>query len=148
MAGLLRACRYLWTMPNSILGLLIFLPFAYGSQIAWRTGVMEMCSPGLAWALRKLPPGTGVIALTLGHVVLGRDPDCLAASRTHERVHVAQYERWGPLFLPAYLLASGVAFAQGRHPYRDNRFERVAFAVADPLPVMTRRGLRQIGGST
>lgn len=109
---------------------------------------MELCSPGLAWVLRNLPPSSGVIALTLGHVVLGRDLDCLAASRAHERVHVAQYERWGPLFLPAYLLASVAALVQGRHPYEDNHFERSAFAVADPRPLMARRGLRRFGGAT
>ena len=143
-----RACRYVWAMPNSIIGLLIFLPFACRCHIARKDGVIELCSPGLAWVLRNLPLSSGVIALTLGHVVLGRDPDCLAASRAHERVHVAQYERWGPLFLPAYLLATVVAFVQGRHPYEDNHFERLAFAVADPRPVMARRGLRRIGGPT
>jgi len=148
MLGLSRACQYLWAMPNSIMGLLIFLPFAYRCHIARKDGVIELCSPGLAWLLRNLPPGGGVVAVTLGHVVLGRDLDCLTASRAHERVHVAQYECWGPLFLPAYLLASAVALAQGRDPYEDNHFERLAFAVADPRPVMARRGLRRIGSAT
>ena len=38
-----------------------------------------------------------------------------------------QYERWGPFFLPAYLLSSLVALLLGRDPYLDNRFEREAF---------------------
>ena len=49
----------------------------------------------------------GPHALTLGHVVLGVSQAALDDTRAHERVHVAQYERWGPLFLPAYLAASG-----------------------------------------
>ena len=50
----------------------------------------------------------------------------LAWSRTHERVHVAQYERWGPFFLPAYVAASLWAFARGGDFYLDNVFERAA----------------------
>ena len=42
-------------------------------------------------------------------------------------MHVRQYERWGPLMGPAYLLASLVAWLRGRRPYRDNPFERQAF---------------------
>jgi hypothetical protein len=87
--------------------------------------------PWLAWLLRRgTLPAAGVEALTLGHVVLGRDRRCLERCREHERVHVAQYERWGPLFLPAYLLSSLWLLATGRDPYRDNPFERQAFAAA------------------
>ena len=39
-----------------------------------------------------------------------------------------QYERWGPLFGPAYLLSSLVQLARGRRPYWDNHFEREAYA--------------------
>ena len=47
-------------------------------------------------------------------------------TRAHERVHVRQYEWWGPLFVPAYLLAGLWALIHGGHPYFDNRFEREA----------------------
>jgi hypothetical protein len=46
--------------------------------------------------------------------------------RRHERVHVRQYERWGPLFIPLYLGASAWALVNGRDPYCDNPFEREA----------------------
>ena len=62
--------------------------------------------------------------MTLGHVVLGRNARALEVTRAHERVHVRQYESWGPFFLPAYFLAGAYALAMGRHPYFDNRFER------------------------
>jgi hypothetical protein len=65
--------------------------------------------------------------MTLGHVILGRDVACLDHSRRHEQVHVRQYERWGPLFLPLYLAASLVACCRGLDPYVDNPFEREAF---------------------
>ena len=66
--------------------------------------------------------------MTLGHVVLGRDLMALNFSRAHERIHVRQCERWGPLFLPAYLLASAWLWLRGRDPYLDNPFEREAYA--------------------
>ena len=68
--------------------------------------------------------------MTLGHVVLGRDLHCLESTRAHERIHVRQVERWGPLFLPAYALASLMAFSRGGHPYHDNVFEREAYESA------------------
>jgi hypothetical protein len=65
----------------------------------------------------------GAAAMTLGHVIIGRDLSCLDACRDHEQVHVRQVERWGPLFLPAYVLASLWAWSRGGHYYHDNRFE-------------------------
>ena len=62
--------------------------------------------------------------MTLGHVVLGRDAAILDHAREHERVHVRQCERWGLLFIPAYLLASAWQALGGREAYRDNPFER------------------------
>jgi hypothetical protein len=80
--------------------------------------------------LERFPVGRGgVAAVTLGHVVLGASVTALAETRAHERVHVAQCERWGPFFLPAYALASLWARLRGRDAYRDNPFEREAFAV-------------------
>ena len=38
--------------------------------------------------------------------VLGIDEFWLNETRAHERVHVRQYEHWGPLFIPAYLGAA------------------------------------------
>jgi hypothetical protein len=76
-----------------------------------------------------VPIRGGAAALTIGHVVVARDGEALADTRAHERVHVAQYERWGLFFLPAYVLASLWAAARGRHFYLDNRFEREARAL-------------------
>ena len=68
--------------------------------------------------------------MTLGHVVLGQSAESLDFSREHELVHVRQYERWGPVFLPAYFLSSLIAWAQGKNPYYDNAFEREAYGQA------------------
>jgi hypothetical protein len=87
-------------------------------------GVVEAHGPLLDRALISFTPvAGGADALTLGHVVLGRNAQVLELTRAHERIHVRQYECWGPFFVPAYCLASAYAFARHRHPYFDNRFE-------------------------
>jgi len=65
--------------------------------------------------------------MTLGHVVIARDQDLLDLTRNHERVHVRQCERWGPFFIPAYLIMSVVMKIRGLRAYEDNPFEREAF---------------------
>ncbi|MDB5289053.1 MAG: hypothetical protein JWL69_294 [Phycisphaerales bacterium] len=123
-----RVLVYVWAFPTTLLGLL-FLPFALifgGVQIV--DGVLELYGGPVSFFLRRctLLRG-GASAMTLGHVVLGRDRSLLDATRTHERVHVRQCERWGPLFIPAYLLASLILWLRGRRAYEDNPFEREAF---------------------
>jgi hypothetical protein len=95
-------------------------------------GVLEAHGPFLQRALASCTPlARGADAMTLGHVVIARDARALELTRTHERVHVRQYELWGPLFVPAYLLAGAWALLQGGHPYFDNRFEREARQESD-----------------
>jgi hypothetical protein len=120
---------YAWAAPATILGLLLALLALRGGRIAVRDGVLEAHGPLVRSALTHLTiVRGGVAAITFGHVVLGCDSDALEWSRTHERVHVAQYERWGPFFLPAYVAASLWAFLRGGDFYLDNVFERAARA--------------------
>jgi hypothetical protein len=98
---------YLWASPGTILGLL-FIPLAIISSGKIRTvlGVIEIHGGLVSSFLRRgVFVSGGAAAMTLGHVVLGQDDWCLDYSRAHERVHVAQYERWGPLMIPLYLLS-------------------------------------------
>lgn len=121
--------RYVWALPNTILGLAICLLAGPRGRVSIVNGIVEAHGPVIRWALRRLVPiGGGAAAVTLGHVVLGRDDEALESARSHERVHVAQYERWGPFFLPAYFGASAWAALTGRHFYLDNVFEVEAFA--------------------
>ena len=85
-------------------------------------GVLEFHGGFSRW----LADNGGFSAMTLGHVIIGRDPWCLAFCREHEQAHVRQVERWGPAFIPAYLFASLLAWRRGEHYYRDNWFERDA----------------------
>ncbi len=95
-----------------------------------------MCE-GAGWPGRL---GWRYRAITFGHVVLSVDALDEATLR-HELVHVAQYEKWGPLFVPLYLLASARAALGGGHHYRDNHFEHAA-----SLPAL--RGAALPGGQS
>lgn len=122
-----RMLIYLWVLPTTTVGL-VFVPLAVTSGGAVRLveGVLEVHGGVATGFLKYL--AFGASAMTLGHVVLGRDQDALEWSRSHERVHVRQCERWGPLFLPAYGLASLVVWIRGGRAYWDNPFEREAYA--------------------
>lgn len=126
-----RGLFYLWSSPTTAIGLCLGMPaLVSGGRMQWVDGVLEIHGGFVTHFLSEwtLLEG-GASAMTLGHVVLGRDRDCLDWSREHERVHVRQCERWGPLFLPAYGIASLVVKLRGGNAYLDNPFEREAYAI-------------------
>jgi len=130
-AGRLAALS--WAAPNSALGLLFALLAIPKGTIRHRDGVLECCAGRIPLGLRLLGRRGRIRAVTLGHVVLACDEAALAATREHERIHVRQYERYGPLFLPAYFASSIFALFRGGHVYFDNRFEAAAFAHAEAV---------------
>lgn len=123
-----RLPAYVWAFPTTFLGLLFVPESLFTGQVRAVDGVLEVHGRLVRFFLRHctLFDG-GASAMTLGHVVLGRDRHLLEKTRAHERVHVRQCERWGPLFIPAYLLAAFVLWLRGLHAYEDNPFEREAF---------------------
>ena len=126
--GLPLLVRYLWALPNTVIGLL-FVPAAMlslgGMQVI--DGVLEAHGPLISRMLRHcVPIPGGAAAITFGHVVLARDRGLLDITRAHERVHVRQCEIWGPAFIPAYLIAGLWALVNGRGAYTGNYFERQA----------------------
>lgn len=128
---LLRGAACLWASPWTLLGLLAgTIGLLTGGRARARGRVLVFYGGAVPWLLSRMPAGQGVSAMTLGHVILGRTEAALDACREHELVHVRQYERWGPLFVPAYLLASLVLWLRGKDAYRDNPFERQAFEEA------------------
>lgn len=115
---------YLWVAPASLIGLLLAVTLVGRSgRLRWHSGVLEGAGGLPGWLLAHLPFVGPVEAITLGHVVLACSKQALNATRRHERVHVAQFERWGGLFLLAYPAASLWAWLNGRRPYLDNCFE-------------------------
>lgn len=136
---MIRFLRYLWAGPTTLLGLVLAFALLRRGQAALIDGVIEAHSPLLGRALTQLTPlAGGADAVALGHVVIGRNARALEATRAHERAHVRQYELWGPLFVPAYLLAGLCALTRGRHPYFDNRFEQQARSHCAPASVALR----------
>lgn len=129
-----RPLLYLWASPGTLLGLsLVPIALLQGGSARIVAGVLEVHGGIITFILRRCLPWVGcAAAMTLGHVVWGCDEACLEKTRAHERVHVAQYERWGPFFIPAYLLASLFAWCRGLNPYRDNPFEIEAYEKDDP----------------
>ena len=128
--------KYIWAAPYTAIGLMFgAITLLFGASVRVHRGAFEFGGGRVGHLASRLPAPLRFSAITLGHVVLGIDEATLAAVRTHELVHVRQYERWGPLFAPAYLLSSLAQLMRCRHPYRDNYFEREAYAkasTADP----------------
>ena len=131
MATTTRLLRYLWAAPYTLLGLALgLLTLAFGGDGRLHFGVAEFCGGWLGRLVGRFPEPLRFSAMTLGHVILAVDRSALRELRSHERVHVRQYERWGILFLPAYFLSSLLQLLRGRHPYRENHFELQAYAAA------------------
>lgn len=129
MRALRTALGMLWAMPYTLLGLMLGLAgLATGGKARIRGKTIEFHGGFVRWFVAHQPPGEFTNAMTLGHTILGQTPASLDFAREHELVHVAQYERWGPLFGPAYLGASVVLWLMGKDAYRDNPFEREAYA--------------------
>ena len=128
LLGCLQALGIAWTLPNSVLGMLV-------GTLALARGAHAHVRPrDLAIVFHDVRMGPGG-ALTLGNVILhtgasldehcvtyahraghGEEPRILLAD--HERAHVYQYMVLGGLFLPLYLLCGGVSVR--------NRFEQAA----------------------
>jgi hypothetical protein len=127
---------YLWAAPTTSIGLL-FVPLALisGGSIRVCQGVLEIQGGLVTTFLRKIVPlPGGASAMTLGHVVIAQDAMLLDLTRSHERIHVRQCERWGPFFIPAYFIGAIYARLRGRQAYRDNPFEREAFGHSSAAP--------------
>ena len=123
-----QALGVLWTLPNTVLGLLA------GSFSLAAGAHAHVSTREFAIVFHKVPWGPGG-ALTLGNVILNTGHDlctrCVTYARhaglsddapillaDHERAHVFQYMVLGPLFLPMYLAFGGIGVR--------NRFERAA----------------------
>jgi len=126
------AFKYIWASPASAIGVCAAC-FAglVGAKVRHVSGVLEVSLAPRSHLLRKGVACLPFAAITLGHIVVACSAQEQAAHRQHERVHVAQYERWGVFFLLAYPLESLFQWLCGRQAYRDNRFEVAARAACD-----------------
>jgi hypothetical protein len=116
--------RHGWACPYTLLGLGVYwVPFLGTRNIIRYRGTIGVVGPGVERILRLVPIPGGAAALTLGHAILATSEDTFLSTWEHEWVHVQQYERWGPAFVPAYLVAGLWQRMRGRDAYWDNPFE-------------------------
>jgi hypothetical protein len=122
----------IWASPWTLFGVLVGSTALATGGGCQRVGhVLEFHGGLLRWLLLRVPISGGAAAMTLGHVVIARTKECLDRSREHELVHVGQYERWGPLFVPVYLGCSAWLWLRGYDAYLDNPFEQEAYRISD-----------------
>ncbi len=120
--------RRAWTFPNTLVGIAVRSLFGRTNFIDKGFGHYE-ASPGSPFdrAMRRMNKA----AITLGDQVL-----YVAGAMTQDRVyheleHVSQARKWGPLFFPAYGVASLWALIRHGSLYRENTFERKARRVVE-----------------
>jgi hypothetical protein len=123
---LMQMLLHTWASPGTLIGVTVgLLGVCTGGGARRVRHTLEFHGGFVTWVLQNTP--VEAMAMTLGHVVIGRSPAALDITREHEWVHVRQYERWGPLFIPAYLGWSLGLWLARRDAYLENPFEREAF---------------------
>jgi hypothetical protein len=129
MRALLLVLQYVWAFPWTLFGLVMgSLGLLTGGTVQRRGAVFEFHGGAVRWFLERLP--SQAMAMTIGFTVMGLTGAALDISRNHELIHVAQYGRWGPLFVPAYMISSLYIRMKGGRAYRDNPFEVEAYTKA------------------
>jgi hypothetical protein len=135
MLRLRRRCvtgiRYAWAAPATLVGLVLSVAaLVTGARPRVIDGAIEISGGRIDRVVARLPRRYRFVAITFGHVVICVDECAAAAARSHEQAHIRQYERFGLLFFPLYLVSSLAQWLRGRDPYLDNRFEREARGAA------------------
>ena len=125
-----RFLAYSWAAPNTAVGAALGLVMlCLGGRLRFSLGAAEFAGGLIGRLIASIPGALRFEAVALGHVIVGISEIELSLYRAHERAHVRQYEKWGVFFMPAYALSSIWQAARGRRGYRDNYFERQAYAV-------------------
>src|SRR5436305_1415650 len=90
-----RVLKYAWAAPNTAVGLILgLIGWLSGASARLNNGKVEFAGGRLFSQAALLPSGCSFCAITFGHVIIAADGPTLMAVRTHEEVHVRQYERW------------------------------------------------------
>lgn len=116
----LTLVRFVWTLPNTVIGLVLGLLTFQAPRALDGLVVFDRRARGLTWLMPRL----GRSAMTIGYVILSSKP-LEGRLLAHEQHHVRQFATWGPLFIPVYLLLA-IPFGYRRHP-----MERAADRAAD-----------------
>ncbi|RYF29112.1 MAG: hypothetical protein EOO23_07110 [Comamonadaceae bacterium] len=116
--------RLLWASPCSAVGIVLAgVPLLAGGRARWSSGALEVTYRESEADCGRLARKLAFRGIVFGHVILAVTRSELLSIGPHERVHVRQYERWGPLFFFAYGASSIWQLLRGRSAYWDNHFE-------------------------
>lgn len=107
---MLQALGFAWTIPNTVLGLVLGMLTFQAPRLHGGAIVFDRAPRGLTRVMRAM----NRTAMTVGFVILSGVP-VEGRLLAHERKHVGQYMVWGPLFIPVYLLLA-VPYGYRRHP--------------------------------
>jgi len=119
-----RLAQRLWAAPCSAIGLVLAaVPLALGGTAACADGVIEVTYRDRTAQCGRFARRLPFRGIVFGHVILAVTREELQVIGAHERVHVQQYERWGPLFFLAYGASGLWQVLHGRKPYWNNAFE-------------------------
>ena len=110
---------FVWTSPNTLIGLVLGLCTFQRPRVADGAIIFDRTPRGLT----ALMLHANRVAMTVGFVILSARP-VTGRLLAHEQHHIRQYEAWGPLFIPVYLvLAIGHGY---RHHPMEVRAQRAA----------------------
>ncbi len=127
----LEIVKLLWALPCSAVGIVLAcIPLLAGGRAKWSSGAMEVTYRENQASCGKLARKLPFRGIVFGHVILAVTCEELRIIGPHERVHVQQYGRWGPLFFFAYGASSIWQLIRGRSAYWDNHFEIQARALS------------------
>lgn len=107
---ILKGIGFLWSLPNTLLGLLVASLFL-GKWQLWGTTMESRHRTGL---LAALCSKIGISAFTLGNVVIYLT-EPTPNLRAHEGRHTTQGYWLGPFFLPVYFVLMAF-YGYRRHP--------------------------------
>jgi hypothetical protein len=108
-AGVLTAVGFVWTLPNTVIGLVLGLLTFQTPRLHGGALVFDRAPRGLTRVMRAVNRA----AMTVGFVIVSGVP-VEGRLLLHERHHIRQYMVWGPLFIPSIILA--VPYGYRRYP--------------------------------
>jgi hypothetical protein len=101
---------FVWTLPNTLLGLVAGALTFQRPRVVQGALVFDRGPRGLTAVMRAFDRA----AMTVGYVIVSSAPVEGTLLR-HEQHHIRQYERWGPFFIPVYLLLA-IPYGYRHHP--------------------------------
>ena len=101
---------FVWTSPNTLIGLVLGLGTFQRPRLAHGAIIFDRAPRGLTALMLR----ANRVAMTVGFVILSAQP-VTGPLLAHEQHHIRQYEVWGPLFIPVYLVLA-IGYGYRRHP--------------------------------